>query len=60
MKHDPTTSATILAHIEKKDKTVFFDAPGGVSDAGLTRQQQKELNRKNRKFNPNEASPDAV
>jgi len=60
MKHDPTTSATILAHIEKKDKTVFFDAPSGVSGDVLTRQQQKELHRKNRKFNPNQAEEEHV
>jgi hypothetical protein len=32
MKTDPAVSAKILAEIEQHDKTVFYDAPGGVTE----------------------------
>jgi len=52
MNHDPSTSARVLAEIEQNDKTVFFDAPGGVVAPTPTRFERKQTQRKGRKFKP--------
>ncbi|MFO0118437.1 MAG: hypothetical protein ACK521_12775 [bacterium] len=52
MNYDPSTNARILAEIEQNDKTVFFDAPGGVVAPTPTRFERKQTQRKTRKFRP--------
>ena len=47
-KHDPSKSARTLADIEQHDKTVFFDAPGGVVESP----------RRKIKLGPNDINPD--
>jgi hypothetical protein len=52
MNYDPSTNARILAEIEQNDKTVFYDAPGGVIAPTPTRFERKQTQRKTRKFRP--------
>lgn len=50
-KHDPSKSARTLADIEQNDKTVFFDAPGGVVDSSSPRRKKSRLG-------PNDINPE--